>query len=607
MPGLVVIITKTQKEKNELLLDIMIDCMLHEKFYSTGTYVNDEIGLYAGWVSHKGSYSDCLPITIKKDEIILLFYGENFIDENTEKDLNIHDRKDGVHDARILIELYNNKSNFYASLNGWFNGIIVDLKKQTIFLFNDRYGMQRIYYHETNDAFYFASEAKSLLKILPELKQIDFDSLSEFLCFGCVLDKKSLFKNIKVLPGGIKWEFTGSSKPKKQYYFKPEEWEKQEKLDKEDFYVQFRRTFAAIVPQYFRSKQSIGMSLTGGLDTRMIMAHANMAPGKLPCYTFKGIYRECYDVKLARKVAAACQQNYNVLHLGDKFLNDFAKHAERTIYISDGYLDVGGSPEIYMNKLAREIAPVRMTGNHGSEALRNVQFLRARMPNKNIYDNELKENFINALDLFESEANCNPVTFSVFKEAPMYHFNRLSVEQSQVTLRTPYMDNELIKLMYQAPKEIREDEEISLRVIADGNKKLRDIITDRGIGGNLKYPLSKAIQLYLEFLFLAEYAYDYGMPQWVAKCDGMLSWLHLEKLFLGRHKFYHFRIWYRDILSDYVKAILLDEKTLSRPYLVRSEVENIVNQHINGYRNYTTVISNLLTVELFHRLLIEEI
>ena len=33
-------------------------------------------------------------------------------------------------------------------------------------LFNDRYGMHRIYYHETKEAFYFAAEAKAIAKIV---------------------------------------------------------------------------------------------------------------------------------------------------------------------------------------------------------------------------------------------------------------------------------------------------------------------------------------------------------------------------------------------------------------------------------------------------------
>src|SRR5207245_9891853 len=106
----------------------------------------------------------------------------------------------------------------------------------------------------------------------------------------------------------------------------------------------------------------------------------------------------------------------------------------------------------------------------------------------------------------------------------------------------------------------------------------------------------------LEFTFKAEYAYDYGMPQWLARVDHLLSSLHLERLFLGRHKLCHFRIWYRDALSDYVREILLDPRTLSRPYIQRKGLEAVVRGHLKGNHNYTNEIHKLLSLELLQRL-----
>jgi asparagine synthase (glutamine-hydrolysing) len=109
----------------------------------------------------------------------------------------------------------------------------------------------------------------------------------------------------------------------------------------------------------------------------------------------------------------------------------------------------------------------------------------------------------------------------------------------------------------------------------------------------------------LEFTFKAEYAYDYGMPQWVARVDHLFSTFHLERLFLGRHKYYHFRVWYRDALSDYVREMLLDPRTLSRPYIERRALETMVRGHLEGNRNYTTEIHKVLTLELLHRLFLD--
>jgi asparagine synthase (glutamine-hydrolysing) len=109
----------------------------------------------------------------------------------------------------------------------------------------------------------------------------------------------------------------------------------------------------------------------------------------------------------------------------------------------------------------------------------------------------------------------------------------------------------------------------------------------------------------LNFTFKAEYAFDHGMPQWLARIDHALSPLRLERLFLGRHKFAHFRIWYRDALSQYVRDMLLDERTLCRPYIERKRLQAVVRSHLKGDRNYTTAIHKVLTLELLHRLFLD--
>ena len=95
------------------------------------------------------------------------------------------------------------------------------------------------------------------------------------------------------------------------------------------------------------------------------------------------------------------------------------------------------------------------------------------------------------------------------------------------------------------------------------------------------------------------------MPQPVARIDHLLSGLQLERLFLGRHKLLHFRVWYRDALAAYVREMLLDRRTLSRPYLEPKRVEAVVNGHLKNGLNYTTEIHKLLSLELLHRLFLD--
>ena len=106
--------------------------------------------------------------------------------------------------------------------------------------------------------------------------------------------------------------------------------------------------------------------------------------------------------------------------------------------------------------------------------------------------------------------------------------------------------------------------------------------------------------------FKTDYAYDYGMPQWLTNVDRVLAPLHLERAFLGRHKYYHFRYWYRHQLAPFVKEVLLDPRALARPYLENRRSAQLVNAHISGHGNYTMEIHSLLTTELMQQQLIEQ-
>jgi asparagine synthase (glutamine-hydrolysing) len=167
------------------------------------------------------------------------------------------------------------------------------------------------------------------------------------------------------------------------------------------------------------------------------------------------------------------------------------------------------------------------------------------------------------------------------------------------------LDNDLVRTVFRAPASAVTSNDVSLRLIADGDAALRRIRTDRGLAGNHAGVLAAATRNLLEFTFKAEYTYDYGMPQWVSRVDHCFAPLHLERLFLGRHKFYHFRIWYRDFLAEYVKEVLLDRRTLSRSYVEPRRLEAIVWGHLKGGLNYTTEIHKVLTLELIHRLFLD--
>ncbi len=608
MPGILGIIGGGRKEKSAAQVEAMLACMKRDQAGPSGVFSCEHSELRAGWTSHEGSFSACMPVWNEARDVLLIFSGEDFTDLSEIELLRAKGHECKPNDAGYLVHLYEEKGpRFIEQLNGWFAGVLADFRRGVIILFNDRYGLGRIYYHQNSEGFYFSSEAKSLLRVMPELREIDFGSLAESFSYGCVLGNRTLFPRVFLLPPGSRWIFDSSATPKKQTYFTPSQWESQEMLGGEAYYGKLGETFARILPRYLGGSRPAAMSLTGGLDGRMIMAWADWHSLELPCYTFGGLYRDCADVKIARRIAKLCGQSHQTICVGPSFFREFPSLAEKAVFISDGTMDVSGAVELYVNRIAAQIAPVRLTGNYGSEIVRRHVAFKPGGPCEAMLDSEFAGLVRRASLTYEDENRGNKLTFIAFKQTPWHHYARLCVEQSQLTMRSPYLDNDLVSTVYQAPPDLAESVDLSLRLIARGNNRLGQIPTDRGLCYRPVPVFSKVLNGWREFTYKAEYAYDYGMPQWLAAIDHVLAPLQLERLFLGRQKFYHFRVWYRRELSQYVREVLLDERSLARPYVNGRRLAEIVDAHVNGLRNYTSEIHLALTAELIQRSLIESL
>lgn len=604
MPGIVGIQTKLPRGWAEPQLKRMIEALQHEHFYVTGTWIDETIGVYVGWVARKNSFSDGMPLRNSRGDLTLIFSGEEYPDPGVVHHLHEKQRHENSCAPTYLMTFAETDSNFPACLNGRFHGLLANGARGGVTLFNDRYGMHRLYYHQSADAFYFAAEAKAILSVRPELRSIEPRALGEYVTCGCVLESRTLFPGIQVLPCAAKWLIRNGRIEHPGIYFQPSEWETQDILSPEKYYEELRDVFTRILPRYFKGSEAIGLSLTGGLDTRMILAWQKGSPGSLPCYTFGGMYRDCQDVIVARQVARTCGQPHEVIEVGHDFLSQFHRYAERVVYLTDGCADVCRASDLYANERAREIAPIRMTGNYGSEVLRGVRPFAPAEPLPGLFNGELHSLFRLAKDTYHFVLQGNPVSFAVFKQAPWHHYGLLALEQILVSIRSPYLDNDLVRTAFRAPQVAVSTDDVCLRLIADGDPALGEIPTDRGIGqAGLRREISRGMH---KFFTKAEYAYDYGMPQWLARIDRYLSPFQLERLFIGRHRFTHYRIWFRDALSNYVREMLLDSRSLSRPYIEKKAVEMIVSGHLVGGRNYTNEIHSLLTLELLHRLFIDK-
>lgn len=615
MPALTGILSKYNKPDNLYYLNKMLNCLIYEDNYLWKLYIDKKIFLWLAWTYYKEENSINFPIWNEKKDIYIIFTGTLFISVDELNVLKSKGHKIENSNYNWVIHLYeDDEKAFFEKINGQFAGILVDHRKNVIYLFNDRYGMGRIYYKEVENQIFFSTEAKSLLEIFPDTRSFDPYSLSELLVCGCTLKNNSLFKGISILPPASVWKFEqGLSCEKRRYLhngYKNDSrlLNRTQKIDEDYYYQIIKSTLRRIIPKYFITGKTIGISLTGGKDTRILLSLAQLENVDIKGYTFCSQYRENRDAKIGSIISKHLNIPFSIIKLSDDFLKSFPDLAEKTIYITDGLMDVSGAPDLYANKIAREIAPIRLTGNYGQEILESYIAFKPSLLSKKFINTELITYLEYAYKIyFEELKNCDRYSFILTKQLPWHHFSRYRLESSQIIMYLPFLDNDLTKIISEIPFEAQISlRNIRNRLLCDDSTILANIETDLGYKCNDE-SLIRKFKVFLEiFTFKAEYAYNHGMPDWLAFIDYCLKPLHIENFFLGRHKFYHFRVWYRDKLADYLKEVLLDRKALSRWHINKNAVKKLLLRHLRGIENHTYEINQLLTIELIYRKLIEK-
>ena len=584
----------------------MVATMRHESFYTTGTFSDPELGIFAGWVALENSFADKQVFFNEKKDIALVFSGESFIESETKNQLKQNGHKFGDRGGDCLAQLYEEQGKaFFENLNGLFSGLLIDRRQRKVFLFNDRYGMERIYWHETPDAFYFASEAKALLRVLPELRRFDEQGVAQFMAYGCTLDGRTLFRGISLLPGGSLWSFENGAIIRRSYS-SPAAWESQPALTVDAFESEFQNTFKRILQRYTGSEMRLGISLTAGLDTRMIMACLPETNPRPVCYTFTGSSGQTMDDRIAARVAAACGLEYHLLRLKPDFFSDFAAHADRIVFMTDGCWGISGAHEIYFHQQARGLSPVRLTGLFGSEVFRGVSMFKPQGHAQQLFDPDFVTAVNAAVGLLAAHKT-HPVTFALFKEIPWNRFSHVTASRSQVVFRTPYLDNELAKLAYQMPPEIRRSSLPASRFVCTNSKVLGKIATDRGFSDDNSGLAYLWRRIFAEVTFKMDYCHGEGLPQPLTPFNPVYRFAVSAFKVAGMHKFLQYRQWFRKELAEYVRQSLSEAQAGQNRFFNVARIRHLAELHAAGRKNYAAEIDAVLTLDSVERQLFRDL
>lgn len=587
MPGIAGIVGQGHLDRLQALVGTMLASMRHERDWLCRTHFAPRLGVHAGWVGRSDSFAAEQSIVEGADGLALLFCGECATPERA---------------GTSLLRSYETSGKaFVAGLNGLFSGLLIDSRRGEALLFNDRYGSERLYVARHDGLTFFASEAKALLAVIPALRSLDDRGVADWLAYGSTLEGRTLFRGVSQLPGASLWIIgDGGSRIAQTRYFDPRQWEEQPPLTSAEFSAAFAETFERVLPSYLRDASRVGISITGGLDTRMIMAC--LPTQRLPsvAYTFAGATGETRDCRIGARVAGLRGLGHRTLRIGDAFLREYARHVDRTVFVTDGCAGALAAHELPFAGLARRLAPVRLTGNFGSEVLRSMSTLKPIGLDGALLDADWRA----ALPAPQEVAARHPVTQAAFREIPWHLFGTLAAARSQLTFRTPYLDNEVVALAYRAPDSARRSPATALALIGSRQPPLADVPTDRGLTVNGNRVASLARRAFAEITFKLDYLDKEGLPDSLSRFDAAFRPLSACGL-LGQHKFLPYRRWYRRELAPHLRDVLGDARRL--PYWNGHALSSLLDEHVRGRRNRLHELNAVVTLEAVDRLLIRDL
>ena len=80
-------ITKMPRALAEPQLARMVEALRHESFYVTGTWIDEPLGVYVGWVARQNSFSEEMPLPNERGDVTLVFSGEDYREPDTARRL----------------------------------------------------------------------------------------------------------------------------------------------------------------------------------------------------------------------------------------------------------------------------------------------------------------------------------------------------------------------------------------------------------------------------------------------------------------------------------------------------------------------------------------
>ncbi|GGG99529.1 asparagine synthetase B [Polaribacter pacificus] len=275
---------------NRDLLSKMIEIQQHRGPDSSGEYVRDGACLGHNRLSIIDlSEAANQPFFDTTERYIIVFNGEiyNYLELKSELEYNFKTNSD----TEVLLAAYIKwGKDCLHKLNGMFSFAIWDSTEKKLFAARDRFGVKPLYYHHSEETFYFASEIKTLHAAGVQKAPNEKVWASYFVYGSYGMPNETFWKDIHQLPGGHWLEFENNQiKIEKWYVFEEEIKKYQKKKSYDAVKSEYTALLKDSIELRFRSDVPVGFNVSGGLDSSALLAFVNLLgkeKSNINAYTF---------------------------------------------------------------------------------------------------------------------------------------------------------------------------------------------------------------------------------------------------------------------------------------------------------------------------------
>jgi asparagine synthase (glutamine-hydrolysing) len=264
----------------------MTRSIVHRGPDDQGYFFDDNLGLGFRRLSIIDLSGGHQPMSDGEKSVWVVFNGEiyNYRELRAELEAKGHQLRTRS-DTEVIVHGYKEwGTDVFSHLNGMFGLAIWDVRKRRLIVARDAMGIKLVYYQSSGGCLTFGSELRAVLAAGDSTPQVDPFALNLLLRFRYVPSPLTMFQGIrKLAPGSMLVVEAGRCREERWYNYTPVPFESPKQDDEAE--QELLDLYEGAVGRHLLSDVPVGILLSGGLDSGLILALMNQHGKGWPAYT----------------------------------------------------------------------------------------------------------------------------------------------------------------------------------------------------------------------------------------------------------------------------------------------------------------------------------